>query len=46
MGVFEVAGNERPEAFLTRSIPKLQSVVFGLVADVLGEEVNADCGLD
>lgn len=45
MGVFEVAGDERPESLLSSSVPQLEAVVFGFVGDVFGEEVDAYGGL-
>lgn len=45
MGIFEVAGNEGPEAFLASGIPQLQTVVLCFVDHIFSEEVDADCGL-
>jgi hypothetical protein len=44
--IFEIAGDERPESFLAGCVPELQSVVFGVVRDVFGEEVDAHGCLD
>jgi hypothetical protein len=41
MSVFEVTRNQRPKSLLSSCIPELQSVVFGFMSDIFGEEVDA-----
>jgi hypothetical protein len=43
--VLEVPRDETAKAFLPGGVPQLQAVVLGVVGDVLGEEVDSDCGL-
>ena len=45
MGIPEIAWDKRLESFLASSIPKLQSIIFGLVENILGEKVDPDGGL-
>ena len=40
MGIPEIAWDKRLESFLASSIPKLQSIIFGLVENILGEKVD------
>jgi hypothetical protein len=46
MGIANVPRNQRFEPFLACRIPYLQSIILIFMRDVLGQEINADSGLN
>ena len=44
-GVLEIVGDQTSEPLLSCGVPELQPEVLVVVADVLADEVDSDCGL-